>query len=102
MPHGDAQHAIAAYQTADFVHHRIWYDQVDTYFISKGYFPLWNPTYEMGAPHLASALGAGSLYPVRWLSYPLTYLGGPLNYFVQYVHLAPNGVTDARGKLLTP
>lgn len=72
----------------DFVYHRIWYSQVDTYFISKGYFPLWNPTYEMGAPHLASAFGTGALYPIRWLSYPFTYLGGPLNYIVQYVLIA--------------
>ncbi len=72
----------------DFVHHRIWYSQVDTYFISKGYFPLWNPTYEMGSPHLASNFGAGALYPSRWVSYPFTYLGGMLNYFVQYALIA--------------
>jgi len=72
----------------DFPYHRIWYTQIDTYFISKGYFPLWNPTYQMGSPHLASGFGTASLYPVRWLTYPLTYFGGPLTYLAQYAMIA--------------
>lgn len=72
----------------DFSSHRIWYTQVDTYFVSKGYFPLWNPTFEMGSPHLAMNFGVGALYPIRWLSYAFTYFGGPLSYIVQYAQIA--------------
>ncbi|HVP11548.1 MAG TPA: hypothetical protein VMV94_10215 [Phycisphaerae bacterium] len=74
--------------TNDFTGHRIWYTQVDTYFISKGYFPLWNPTFEMGSPHLSIPFGTASLYPLRWWTYLPTYFGGMMNYAAQYVQIS--------------
>jgi hypothetical protein len=74
--------------TNDFVYHRIWYTQVDTCFISKGYFLLWNPTFEMGAPHLSVPFGTASLYPLRWWTYLPTCFGGVMNYVAQYGQVA--------------
>ncbi|MCZ6698326.1 MAG: hypothetical protein O7D94_05275 [Planctomycetota bacterium] len=85
----------------DFEAHRIWYTQVDTYFISKGYFPLWNPTFEMGSPHLAMNFGVGALYPIRWLSYVFTYFGGTLSYIAQYVQVAGHMSFALLGLFLT-
>lgn len=71
----------------DFPAHRIWYTQMDTYFLAKGYFPLWNPTFEMGAPYLAMCFGTASLYPFRWWTYLSTFLGGHWSYLAQYLQI---------------
>jgi len=72
----------------DFAQHRIWYTQMDAYFLGKGYFPLWNPSFEMGSPYLAVAFGTALLYPLRWWTYIPTYFGGPANYVCQYVQIS--------------
>lgn len=72
----------------DFPAHRIWYTQVDAYFLSRGYFPLWHPAFEMGSPYLAICWGTATFYPFRWLTYLPTYFGGPAAYITQYVQVA--------------
>lgn len=72
----------------DFSAHRIWYAQMDAYFLSKGYVPLWNPAFEMGTPYLGMCFGTGFLYPLRWWTVALTFLGGTINYVAQYAQVA--------------
>lgn len=79
---------LGLYFANDFTGHRIWYTQVDAYFVSRGYFALWNPTFEFGNASLAGAFGTGALYPLRWWTYLPTCYGGILNFYTQYVQVA--------------
>jgi len=72
---------------ADFTVHRLGWLHTETYFVSHGHVPLWNPSDMMGKPYLALR-GTGFYYPPRWVTYLPTFAGGIVSTTTQFIVLA--------------
>lgn len=74
--------------TNDFSDHRVWWAQMNTFFLSLGTIPAWNciDNYGLGLSHLGGR-GMASLYPLNWWLYLPTYYGGEISYLAHYINI---------------
>lgn len=74
--------------TNDFGDHRVWWTQMNTFFINLGRIPAWNciDKYGLGFSHLGGR-GMASLYPFNWWLYLPTYYGTEISYLSHYINV---------------
>ena len=85
----------------DFGDHRVWWTQMETFFLYLQTIPQWNCLDEngLGAPNIGGR-GMASLYPFRWWLYIPTFFGGEISYLCHHIQIFVHGLLAMSGLYL--